>query len=707
MPPSDLDIRNRLLVARLPVLPHILLKLIEYCRSEEIGMAELAELISKDPALTTKILGIANSSAYHHNGQNIRLEQSLISLGTDMIRTLVISESVYQTFSSFSTSNSINLCRFWKHSLTAAIMARDIARKMGYVNIDEAYFGGLLHDVGRLAFLAISPNEYARNFNALDDDSLCAVEQRTMQITHAEAGAWLVERWKLDSFLADSVLYHHEPAMRLQTAHPLIRIVYLAHHLASHLHNDPVVEQAGDLCGLKAKDLEVIQKASEDKVKESAEFLGIDLAGAGDVPPTTPPPSPVQKHLKEELHNMVQASEAGRTFARQTNEPELLETITRSARILFHLDDAITLMLNPASKSLIGAQAGENRQRLSGFTVPLANGGAIVESISKKRPTFITVNDSQPAIAEEQLLRIIGSECLVCVPLASNEHCLGVMIGGASSLQIAELRQNSGFLEAFANQAASALYTLRSKQGETRTQTASAIEEFRLSSRKVAHEVNNPLAIIKNYLNLLNNKLAKQEPIGGEISVLHEEIDRVGKIIRQFADPQPAPRAAISDVSRAILDVVRVFRDTGFVPKSIKLVARTEGQPSTAECDEGALKQIFMNLIKNSVEAMSAGGEIIITNNGHINRDGRLYLDLSIKDTGPGIPNEILEKLFTPTPSKIRDGHLGLGLSIVHDLVKKSHGLITCHSSNSGTLFEILLPVRSQTTPASETRSHT
>jgi HD-like signal output (HDOD) protein len=151
-----------------------------------------------------------------------------------MIKTLVISDSVFQTFNSFPNSGATDLRAFWKQSLTAAVLARDLARRLDYSQPEEAYLAGLLHNVGRLALLATAPKEYAYNFTARDDEDLCAVEQRTLQITHAEAGAWLVERWQLDSFLADAVLYHHEPSERLEDAHPLIRIVRLAHVLSCH-----------------------------------------------------------------------------------------------------------------------------------------------------------------------------------------------------------------------------------------------------------------------------------------------------------------------------------------------------------------------------------------------------------------------------------------------------------------------------------------
>ncbi len=106
---SDQDIRNRLLIARLPAMPQILVKLIEHLQADDLGMPELAALIAKDAGMTAKLLAVANSSAYHRSTRSANLEQSLVALGTDMIKTLVISDSVFQTFNSFPHSGSIDL----------------------------------------------------------------------------------------------------------------------------------------------------------------------------------------------------------------------------------------------------------------------------------------------------------------------------------------------------------------------------------------------------------------------------------------------------------------------------------------------------------------------------------------------------------------------------------------------------------------------
>ena len=80
---SDNDIRNRLLIARLPAMPQMLIKLIEHLQADDLGMQELAALVSTDPGMTSKILSVANSSAYHRaSSRSVGLEQSLVALGT-------------------------------------------------------------------------------------------------------------------------------------------------------------------------------------------------------------------------------------------------------------------------------------------------------------------------------------------------------------------------------------------------------------------------------------------------------------------------------------------------------------------------------------------------------------------------------------------------------------------------------------------------
>ncbi|RJG22549.1 HDOD domain-containing protein [Massilia cavernae] len=680
-------------------MPQILVKLIEHLQADDLGMQELAALVSKDAGMTSKILAVSNSSAYHRNNRSLGLEQSLVTLGTDMIKTLVISESVFQTFNNFPHSSSTDLRGFWKSSLIAAFIARELARKMEYPQQEEAYLAGLLHNVGRLALLATAPKEYAFNFTARDDEDLCAVEQRTLQITHSEAGAWLIERWNLDSFLADSVLYHHEPSSRLVQAHPLIRIVRMAHLLSTHDIDEDEVQETMGLCGLDGDDVIRMLGAAERQVDKSAAHLGIDLAGADDIPTPPayappPPQDPVQQRLSEEVRNLVLVSEVGQTFARQQGESGLLESMTRSARILFDFDSTVILLENPTGHALVGMPTGE-QQRIAEFSIPLAKGSAVADAALERRLAFVRRDQQSLGLAEEQLFRMLGTDSLVCLPLVAGSRCLGVMIGGVASWQVPACQKRERFMQSFGAQAASALETALAERGHARRQIAHVAEEYREASRRVVHEVNNPLSIIKNYLSVLDDKLAKREPVVGEMSILNEEIDRVGQLINGLADLKPTAGARATDAAKVINDVLRLFRATEFVPAGVDIAVDMEGSPAEIEGDADILKQILVNLVKNAVEALDGSGRIDIANRGHVNRDRKLYLELMIRDSGPGMSPEVLANLFSPVRSTKEGAHHGLGLSIVHGLVRKLNGLISCRSGSTGTTFEILLPARS------------
>jgi len=700
MDQGDSELRSRLLGIRLPAMPQILLKLMEQCQTENAGMAALAELIAQDPGMASKILGVANSSAYHRDSGRSGLEKSLMLLGSDMIKTLVISESVFQVFNSFTHGSSADLRGFWKHSLTTAVMAREIACKMAYPQVEEAYLAGLLHNVGRLALLASAPKEYAFNFLARDDEVLCTIEQRTFNISHCEAGASLIERWQLDSFLADSVLYHHEAPPRVETAHPLIRIVVLANLLCNYGGDDAAVVAASSLCALSPAELEAIGRGASAQVARAAEYLGIDLAGADepDVPSAAirseSAKDPAHQQLTDGVRDFVLIAEIGRAFSQQPHgESGLLESITRSARMLFGFDDAVIFLMNTAGDALVGFPIGEPRQRLSELSIALSGGGVLADAARQRKLGFISRSSNPLAIAEEQLLHILSSDSLVCLPLVCANRCLGVLVGGVALALVWSLQPRARFLMSFGEQAASALAAVRSESGEAARQIASISQEYRQASRRVVHEVNNPLSIIKNYLAILDAKLEKQEPVGREISILNEEIDRVGQIINELVDANPAPRESGCDVNRVIGEVVRFLTATDFVPASVQIVAETAESPCEVDGGSDALKQILINLIKNSLEAMPAGGAIHIASTGQVNRDGRPYIELTVKDSGPGLPPEVLANLFTPGASSKGEAR-GLGLCIVHELVKKAGGFITCRSGGKGTAFEMLFPVR-------------
>ena len=643
---------------------------------------------------------MANSAAYQRGGRQVNLEQALAVLGSDLVKSLLISESVFQTFNGFPHTGGSDLRSFWKHSLTAAVLARGLAKAMQYPQVEEAYLAGLLHDVGRLALLAAAPDVYSLNFFTTDDHQLCDTEQHSLQISHAEAGAWLIERWDMDSFLADAVLYHHEDPARVAGAHPLVRLVHLAHLLSDHPPGTALPAEAGANCRISDTELLEIYQGCEALVLLAAEHLGIDLAGLPEGPAPQPAPAaapvapgnPAQQRLADEIRNRALTAELAQVFGRQKGEGQLLESIRQNARILFDLDDTAVFLLSGDGATLVGAAVGEQRQRLAGFALPLASGG-LADAVQHNQLVFLQ-RGSSLNLPLEQLMRAFNTTCLLALPLLAGKRCVGLLLAGLESWHKDTLQTQDKFLLAFGHQAARALAATRQERSERSRRAASVQEEHLKNARKVVHEANNPLAIIKNYLGVLDDKLARQEPLGAELSILNEEIDRVGDIIKGFAKVAPPAAEEVIDVNQVIGNIVRLFRESRFLPASVQISATLAPERCDILGSAGVVKQILVNLVKNAVEAMPEGGRIEVISHGTTQRAGESFVVLRIQDTGPGLPEAVLAKLFLPVQSSKPGDNRGLGLNIVHGLVQKLQGSITCQSSALGTRFEILLPAR-------------
>jgi signal transduction histidine kinase len=456
------------------------------------------------------------------------------------------------------------------------------------------------------------------------------------------------------------------------------------------------------LCNIPDAQIQAIYDRAESQVMTTAEQMGIDLRGVEtlDLPVAVPPPSPnlgaAQARLNEEIRNRSLMAELAQLLARQKGDAQMLECVRQQAGVLLDLTDAVVFLMQAGGKSLVGVAAGQQRQRLADFSISLGASG-IGEAVLQRKPVLLQKQQGVLNLVEDQLRRAFGSDSLMCIPLVAGNRCLGMLVAGTEAWREPELKRQEKYLLAFGTQAGQALDMAARERGEWDRRIGKLREEHLQNSRKVAHEANNPLTIIKSYLGVVDEKLSRQEPVSGELTVLNEEIDRVGHIIKEFAGVTAPPPSTAVDLNRVTSDIVRLFRESRFLPASVQIAARISEQSCEISGNVDTLKQILVNLIKNAVEALPKGGRIEVVNLGSKFRDNQEYFELHIKDNGPGLPDEVLAKLFSPVRSSKAGENRGLGLSIVHGLVKKLGGQISCNSSPLGTSFEIQLPGRAST----------
>ena len=215
----------------------------------------------------------------------------------------------------------------------------------------------------------------------------------------------------------------------------------------------------------------------------------------------------------------------------------------------------------------------------------------------------------------------------------------------------------------------------------------------------VAHEVNNPLAIINQKAGLIkdlftiNRDYAGNEKLMGLVDDVLASVHRCGAITRRLLDFARHMESSIEAVDiEAIIRQVLAFMEKEAERRSIAVSVEVQKKIPIFESDRGNVQQIFLNLINNAFAAMGDGGQLNIT----IVRKGATHITVTVADTGHGIPQPDLKRVFEPFFST-RHGHegTGLGLAITYGMVSEMGGEITVESRvNKGTWFTVTLPLK-------------
>jgi len=205
----------------------------------------------------------------------------------------------------------------------------------------------------------------------------------------------------------------------------------------------------------------------------------------------------------------------------------------------------------------------------------------------------------------------------------------------------------------------------------------------------VAHEINNPLAIIRTSIRILQAQTQENDPAMETLKVIEEEINRASRIIRELLGfARPTPTSDVVAINAVVCGLEDLLKDNLHTKKIVPRIILAPGLPQV-QISADHLKQVILNLVRNAEDAMPEGGELIIRT--ALKQDA---VELSIADTGCGISAENLGRLFDPFFSTKAPGKgTGLGLSVSYGLVTGANGHIDVESEvGKGTTFRVQLP---------------
>jgi len=203
-------IRERIRNLRdVPTLPVVITKLINILKNDNASVQDLAEVIRRDQALASRIVGVANSPFFGFRGKINSVEQAVLMLGFDLLKSIALSVSIF----SFFPIPYPMLKKMWSHSYQVGLLAGFLGARIPGGSAGVCFLGGLLHDVGRAVFISfpdIGPlAEQVKGLPSKRADELLRAETDLFECTHAEAGRWFLEDLCFPEEILLPVNHHH------------------------------------------------------------------------------------------------------------------------------------------------------------------------------------------------------------------------------------------------------------------------------------------------------------------------------------------------------------------------------------------------------------------------------------------------------------------------------------------------------------------
>ena len=417
-------------IERLPSLPQVLLQILDAIHSDQADFQRIADIIRQDAAVTTRLLEIANSSFYGRGNSCNTIERALLFLGTETVKTIVITTATKQFFNQFEHSSGQFLQGFWRRSLVAANFAQVLATLTSYRSPDEAYLCGLLTDVGQLMLLTEHNKQYQQLLDDNpDDQQLVHAERQQLSTTHCDTGAQLVESWSIDGFMSDALRYHHEDSQQIQDAHQLVKIINLASLISMEGDiDDKAIEASHSLFGLnESLTRELRGRINKDVINLALSF-GIDLDQSNNKSQQE-----AHQQLGRRLSELNELAHISNNLGHSPVDSCLNNAIRRAAFFSLGIENSLLFVAQPEQLRLAAWLDSTNPE--PDFAVAIEPGrSAIADSQLNDSVIHVSLKDDMTVI-DRQLLRHFQADRLYCLPLTEQNQTVAVLVCGLTEQQ--------------------------------------------------------------------------------------------------------------------------------------------------------------------------------------------------------------------------------------------------------------------------------
>jgi HD-like signal output (HDOD) protein len=226
-------------ISHIATLPEITLKIVSIVEDPSSTAQDLHKVISKDPALCTRILKVVNSAFYGLPGQIGSINRAIVLLGLNAVKNIAIAASLAKLFKGGQLTPNLSAKDLWLHAIAVGSATKLLAEQMKIGLADEAFLAGLLHDIGLMVMMQWDRNkliELIEKVNAAGPGAnMLEIEAEVFGASHPEFGSALSERWKFPKSFTTVIGWHHKPLDLPFDQRTLPAMVFIADRLAAEL----------------------------------------------------------------------------------------------------------------------------------------------------------------------------------------------------------------------------------------------------------------------------------------------------------------------------------------------------------------------------------------------------------------------------------------------------------------------------------------
>ncbi len=412
--------------------------------------------------------------------------------------------------------------------------------------------------------------------------------------------------------------------------------------------------------------------------------------------------SVTNKNLRRKIFDLYTVFEISRHLSSMLDIDSLLDAILFTCIGQMGLSGAAIVIQNPQTGELSKISVkGVNLQETVSWN--FSRVGPLARYLQRTPgPQLLDVLQSRIPENSEDFARLKMLEAELIVPLIAKGNLLGILFLPRKLSGMAYQDNDLEFVSILVNQLSVALDNAglyeREKKAllELRSAQERLIESERLAalgklSASIAHEVNNPLGIMKNYLAIISKSAGDDPEMKKNVEIVQEEVGRIALIVKQLLDfYRPAVEKPVEFNAREILTAILDLMKNEFEDARIEIERSFCNTPCSLIGSPDKIKQVFLNLLLNSRDAMPDGGRIAVSTK-------RLNDAVEIKfiDNGTGIAEEDLQKIFEPFYTTKKDGGTGLGLPVCYGIIRSHNGTISASNNpEGGATFTIKLPLK-------------